>query len=90
VFLTVNFFTPKFMIIRWYFFFLGSFARSLENRLSTCHTYLNFRLVSMSDVEYFYLKGVLTQYFNSVEVVNFIKKVTLKMISCKTMRKKKK
>jgi hypothetical protein len=44
----------------------------------------------MSDVEYFYLKGVLTQYFNSVEVVNFIKKVTLKMISCKTMRKKKK
>jgi hypothetical protein len=36
VFLTMNFFTPKFMIIRWYLSFFGSFARNLENKLSTC------------------------------------------------------
>jgi hypothetical protein len=32
----VNFFTSKFMIIRWYVLFFGSFARHFENKLSTC------------------------------------------------------
>jgi hypothetical protein len=70
----------------------------LENKLSTCGSNLNFRLLSMSDVEFFCLKLVLTQNFNTMELVNFFEKiqklhiqivaVTLKMISCNTMSKK--
>jgi hypothetical protein len=97
--LTVNFFILKFMIIRWYLLFFGSFARHLENKLSTCESNLDFRLVSMSDVDFFCLKGVLTQNFNTMDLVKCFEKiqkfhiqivaVTLKMTSCKTMSKKK-
>jgi hypothetical protein len=84
------------MIIRWYLIFFGSFARHLK----TCDPNLNFRLVSMSDVEFFCLKGVLTQNFNTKDLVIFFEKIEklhiqivaiiLKMTSCKTMNKKKK
>jgi hypothetical protein len=57
------------MIIRWYLLFFGSFARHLENKLNTCGPNLNFKLVSMNDVELFCLKGILTQYFNTVDFV---------------------
>jgi hypothetical protein len=43
----VNFFIPKFMIIRWYLLFFASFARHLGNKLSTCGSNLNFRFLSM-------------------------------------------
>jgi hypothetical protein len=93
VFLTVNFFTPKFMIFRWYLLSFGSSARNLENKLNTCGSKLNFRLVSMSDTKKIYLKGDLTQNFNTMDLVNFfekkIKNFTSKMTSCKTMNKKK-
>jgi hypothetical protein len=54
----------------------------------------------MSELELFLLRGVLTPNFNTVDLVKFIEKnqklhiqivaVTLKVMSCKTMSKKKK
>jgi hypothetical protein len=91
----MNFFSLKFIIIRWYLLLFGSFARHLENKLSTCGPNLNFKLVCVSDIEFFCLKRILTQNFNIVDLVNFFEKikkihiqilvVTLKMTSCKTM-----
>jgi hypothetical protein len=57
------FVTPKFMIIRWCLLFFGSFARHLENHLSTCGSNLNFTLISMSDIEFFSLDGGLDSIF---------------------------
>jgi hypothetical protein len=75
MFLTVNFFFPKFMIIRWYLLFFGSFARHLESKLSTFGSNLKFRfLVSMSDIEFLCLKWVLTQNFNTVDLVKDFEK----------------
>jgi hypothetical protein len=89
----------KFMIIRLYLHFFGSFARHLESKLSTCGSNLNFRLVSMSDSEFFCLKGVLTQNFYTADLEKFMEKyqklhnqitaITLKIKSCKTMSQKK-
>jgi hypothetical protein len=43
--------------------------------LNTYGSNLKFRLVGMSDVEFFYLKGVLIQNFNIVDLVRtFLKK----------------
>jgi hypothetical protein len=55
------------MIIIWYLLFSRSFARHLENKLSTC---CSFRLVSIIVVELFCLKGVLTQNFSTMDLVN--------------------
>jgi hypothetical protein len=63
------------MIIRWYLLVFGSFARHLVNKLNTYGSNLNFRLVSMSDIEFFCLKGILAQYFNTVDLVNFFEKI---------------
>jgi hypothetical protein len=86
------------MIIKYYLLFFGSFARNLENKLSTHDSNPNFRLVRLSGVEFFFLEGVLIQNFNIVDFVNFFEKiqklhiqiiaVTLKMTSYKTMSKK--
>jgi hypothetical protein len=80
-------------------FFFGSFAKNLESKLSMCGSNLNFRLVSMSATEFSCLKGILTQNFNTMDLVIFFEKfqklhiqivaVTLKMTPCKTMTKKK-
>jgi hypothetical protein len=51
----------------------------------------------MSELELFFLMGVLTQNFNTVDLVKFLEKnkklhieaVTLKVTSCRTMSKKK-
>jgi hypothetical protein len=87
------------MILRLYLLFFGSFARNLKNKLSTCGSNFNFRLVNMSDIEFFCLKGLLTQNINTVDLVNYFEKiqklhiqivaVTLKMTSCNTMSQKK-
>jgi hypothetical protein len=55
--------------------------------------------VIMSELEFFLLTGVLTQNFNTVDLVNFFEKtekvhiqivaITLEMASCRTMSKKK-
>jgi hypothetical protein len=60
----------------------------------------NSRFVSMNELEFFLLTGVLTPNFNTVDLVKFLEKnqilhiqiimVTLKVMSCRTMSKKKK
>jgi hypothetical protein len=57
----------------------------------------NFRLVSMSDIEFYCLKGVLIQNFNTMDLEKKCEKIqklhiqivaiTLKMTSCKSMSK---
>jgi hypothetical protein len=87
------------MKIRWSFHFFGSFAPHFQIKLSIQGSNLNSRFVSMSELEFFLLSWVLTQNFNIVDLVKFLEKnqklhiqilaVTLKVISCKTMREKK-
>jgi hypothetical protein len=69
----VNFLTPKFIIIRWYLFYFGSFTPYFQIKLCTCGSNFNFRLLSMNDVGFFCLKGVLIQNFNTVNF--FLKKI---------------
>jgi hypothetical protein len=95
----MNFFTPKLMIIRWFFFFFGSFAPYFHIKLSIRASNFNSRFLSMSELELFLLTGVLTPNFNTMDLVKILKKnqklhiqiiaVTLKVMSYKTMSKKK-
>jgi hypothetical protein len=57
--------------------FFGSFARNLINKLSTGGSNLNFRIESVNDVEFFFLKGALTQNFNIVDLVSFFGKSSI-------------
>jgi hypothetical protein len=94
----VKLFTPKLIKIIWFFFF-GSFAHHFQIELSIHGSNCYFRFASMSELELFLLTGVLTPNFNTVDVVKILEKnlklhiqivvVTLKVISCKTMSKKK-
>jgi hypothetical protein len=96
----VNFFTPKLMKIRWYSLFFGSSAAHFQIKLSIHALNFNSRIVSMSELELFLLMGVLTQNFNTMDLVKILEKnqklhiqivaVTLKVMSCRTMSKKKK
>jgi hypothetical protein len=61
VFFTVNFFTPKLMKIRWSSLSFGSFAP-------------NSIFVIMSELEFFLLTRVLTQNFNTMDLVKFLEK----------------
>jgi hypothetical protein len=68
-------------------------------KLSTHGSNLNSIFVIMSELEFFLLMGVLTQNFNTMDLVKFLEKnqklhiqiiaVTLKVTSCRTMSKKK-
>jgi hypothetical protein len=88
------------MKIRWSSFFFGSFALHFQIRLSTHGSNLNSIFIIMSELKFFLLMGVLTQDFNTVDLVKFLENnqklhiqivaVTLKVTSCKTMSKKKK
>jgi hypothetical protein len=99
MFLGVNFFTPKLMKIRWSSLFFGSFAHHFQIKLSIHASNFNFRFLSMSELELFLLTGVLTPNFNTMEFVKILEKnqrlhiqiveVTLKVMSCRTMSKKK-
>jgi hypothetical protein len=53
----VNFFTPKLMQIRWFFFFLGSFAPHFQIKLNIHAANFNSGFVSMSELELFLLTG---------------------------------
>jgi hypothetical protein len=95
----VNFFTPKLMKIRWSSLFFGSFELHFQIKVSTHGSNLNFIFVIMSELELFLLTEVLTQNFNTVDLVKFLEKnqklhmqivaVTVKVMSCRIMRKKK-
>jgi hypothetical protein len=87
------------MKIRWSSFFSGSFAHHFQIKSSIHGSNCNSGFVSMSEVELFFLMGVLTQNFNTVDLVKILEKnqklhiqiiaVTLKVTSCRTMSKKK-
>jgi hypothetical protein len=95
----VNFFTPKLIKIRWSILFFGSFAPHFQIKLSIHGSNLNPILVIMSELKFFLLMGVLTQNFNTVDLVKILEKnqklhiqivvVTLKVTSCRTMSTKK-
>jgi hypothetical protein len=74
MFFTVNFFTPKLMIIRWYYLFLGSIALHFQIKLSTHGSNLNSIYVIMSELDFFLLTRVLTQNFNIVDLVKSLEK----------------
>jgi hypothetical protein len=64
----MNFFTPKLMKIRWSSLFLGLFHSSIHG------SNLNSIFVIMSELELFFLIGVLAQNFNTVDLVKFLEK----------------
>jgi hypothetical protein len=70
----VNFFILKLMEITWSFLFFGSFAPHFQIKLSTYGSNLNSMFVIMSELEFF-LIGVLTQNFNTVDLVKFLEKI---------------
>jgi hypothetical protein len=62
------------MKIRWSFLFLGSFARHFQIKLDTHGSNLNSIFVIMSELEFFLLTWVLTQNFNTKDLVKFLEK----------------
>jgi hypothetical protein len=88
------------MKIRGSFFFGGSFAPHFQIKLSIHASNFNSRFVSMSELELFLLTGVLTQNFNTMDLIKILENnqklhiqivaVSLKVTSCRTMSKKKK
>jgi hypothetical protein len=96
----MNFFIPKLMKIRWSSLFFGSFAPHFQIKLGIHASNVNSRFVIMSELELSLLMGVLTPYFNTMDLVKILEKkkklhiqiiaVTLKVMSYKTMSKKKK
>jgi hypothetical protein len=96
----VNFFTPKLMKMRRSSIFFGSFAPHFQIKLSIHASNFNSRFVSMGELEFFLLMGVLTPNFNTMDLVKILEKnqklhiqivaVTLKVTSCRTMSNKKK
>jgi hypothetical protein len=55
-------------------FFPGSFAPHFQIKLSTHGSNLNSVFVIMSELEFFFLTGVLIQNFNTVNLVKFLEK----------------
>jgi hypothetical protein len=74
MFFSMNFFTPKSMNIRWSSLFFGSFAPHFQIKLSTHGSNLNSIFVIISELELFFLTGVLIQNFNIVGLVKFLEK----------------
>ena len=62
------------MKIRWSSLFFGSFAPHFQIKLSTHGSNLNSIFVIMSELELFLLTGVLTQSFNTVDLINVFEK----------------
>jgi hypothetical protein len=85
------------MKIRWSSLFFGPFAPHFQIKLSTHGSNLNSIFVIMSDLKLFLLMGVLTPNFNTMDLVKILEKnqklhivaVTLKVMSYRTMSKKK-
>jgi hypothetical protein len=84
---------------KWSFLFFESFAPHFQIKLSIHASNLNSRFISMSELELFLLTGVLTPNLNTMDLIKNLEKnqklhiqivaVTLKVMSCKTMKKKK-
>jgi hypothetical protein len=95
----VNFFTKTLMKIRWSSLFFGSFVPHFQTKLSIQVSNFNSKFVSMSELELFLLTGVLTPNFKTMDLIIILGKiqklhiqivaVALKVMSCRTMNKKK-
>jgi hypothetical protein len=70
----MNFFTPKLMKIRWSSLLFGSFAHHFQIKLNTHGSNLNSIFVNMSELEFFLLTRVLTENFNSMDLVKLLEK----------------
>jgi hypothetical protein len=70
----MNCFTPKLMKIKWSSLFFGSFAHHFQIKLSTHGSNFNSIFVIMSELELFLLTRVLTQNFNTMDLVKFLEK----------------
>jgi hypothetical protein len=87
------------MKIRWSSLFFGSLAPHFQIKLSIHASNFISRFLSMSELELFLLVGILTTNFNTVDLLKILEKnkklhiqiiaVTLKVMSCRTMSKKK-
>jgi hypothetical protein len=62
------------MKIRCSSLFFGSFAPHFQIKLSTYGSNLNPIIVIMSELELFFLTGVLSQNFNTMDLVNVFEK----------------
>jgi hypothetical protein len=71
----MKFVTLKLMKIRWSSLFYGSFAPHFQIMLSTHGSNLNSMFVIMSELESFLLTRVLTQNFNTMDLVKSPKKI---------------
>jgi hypothetical protein len=56
------------------FSFWGSFPPYFQIKLSTHYSNLNSIFVIMSELKFYLLMGVLTQDFNTMDLVNFFEK----------------
>ena len=74
MFFIVNFFTPKSMKIRWSSLFYGSFGHHSQIKLSTHGSNLNSIFIMMSELKFFLLMRVLTQNFNTMDLVKYLEK----------------
>jgi hypothetical protein len=74
VFFSVNFFTPKLMKIRRSSLFFGSIAPDFHIKLNIHASNFNSRFVSMSELEFFFLTGVMTPNFNTMNLVKILEK----------------
>jgi hypothetical protein len=62
------------MKISWSSLFFGSFAPHFQIKLNTHDSNLNSIFVTISELKFFLLTGFLTQNFNTVDLVKFLKK----------------
>ena len=62
------------MKIRWSSLFFGSFAPHFQIKLNIHASNFNSKFVSMSELEFFLLTRVLTQNFNTMDLVKFLEK----------------
>jgi hypothetical protein len=70
----MNLFTPKLIKIIWSSLFFGSFATHFQIKLSTHGSYLNSVFVTVSELKFFLLTGVLTQNLNIGDLIKFLEK----------------
>jgi hypothetical protein len=88
------------MKIRWSSLLFGSFAPHFQIKLSIHGSNLNSTFIIMNELKFFLLKGVLTQNFNTMDLIKFLEKnkklhiliviVTLKVTSYRTISNKNK
>jgi hypothetical protein len=62
------------MKITWSSLFIGSFAPHFQIKLSTHGSNFNSIFVIMNELELFFLTGILTKNFNTVDLVKFLEK----------------